>query len=189
MMDQQCCPIYLRMSPFPSWDVGEGKERDRLGAQAERPSLTFSPDSQTLAFAGSDGIIRLWDQKAGERPMLRGHESEITFLAFTPDGKTLISGSGDGVVIWWDMPSGQERLRRHASGTIWCMSLSPNGRTLALSLSDKATVELWDFATSKVRAIFSGHSDFVDSMAFSPDGRTLATGSVDHTICLWDVPR
>jgi WD40 repeat protein len=170
------------------WDVAEGKELGQLGAQADRPSLAFSPDGQTLAFAGSDGIIRLWNRITGQRPTLRGHESEITFLAFTPDGKTLISGSGDGVVIWWDMPSGKERVRRQASGTIWCMSLSPNGRMLALSLSNKSTVELWNVATGNVRAILRGHSDFVDSLAFSPDGRTLATGSVDHTICLWDVP-
>jgi len=171
------------------WDVADAKERGQLGAQADRPSLAFSPDGQTLAFGGADGIIRLWDQKAGQRPMLRGHEGEITFLAFTPDGKTLISGDGGGVVIWWDMPSGKERVRREANGTIWCMSLSPNGRTLALSLTNKKTVELWDVATGKVRAILRGHSDFVDSLAFSPDGRTLATGSVDHTISLWDVPR
>jgi len=69
------------------------------------------------------------------------------------------------------------------------MALSPDGRTLALSLSDKLTVELWDVATGKTRAILTGFSDFVGSLAFSPDGRTLATGSVDHTISLWDVPQ
>jgi len=173
------------------WDTAKGKERARLRPQGSsfRYSIMFSPDGKTLASGGNDGLILLWDISTGRNEKLLGHQNEIKFVGFTPDGHTFISGSQDGVVRLWDFTTRKKRAMRQASGRIWSMALSPDGRTLALSLSGKLTVELWDVATGKTRAIFTGFSDFVDSLAFSPDSRTLATGSVDHIISLWDVPQ
>jgi WD40 repeat protein len=73
--------------------------------------LAFSPDGATLAAAGDDRVIRLWDlAKSRHRLTLVGHSDRIESLAFTPDGKTLASGSRDGTVRFWSPVSGRELL-------------------------------------------------------------------------------
>jgi WD40 repeat protein len=72
------------------------------------------------------------------------------------------------------------------------LAISPDGKTMAvghgmLSRPGRPHVVLWDLATGKPRATLKGHGERVNSVAFTPDGRTLASGSSDQTIKLWDV--
>jgi WD40 repeat protein len=190
------------------WDVATGQGRATLQGHPKAVcSVAYSPDGRTLASGSTDHTIRLWDAATGqERATLTGHEHEVSSVAYSPDGETLASGSYDGTIRLWDVATGQERatlrvhtpaaltLRGHTSA-VHSVSYSADGTTLA-SGSWPAPVGLWDVATGQERAALTGHERSVNSVvdipavcsvAYSPDGKTLASGDAGGRIKLWDV--
>jgi WD40 repeat protein len=117
------------------------------------------------------------------------HEGQVVDVAWAPDGKTLVSAGLDHTVRLWRMPEGKEIRRLElGSGAASCMALSPDGRVLAtagtarsLYPEDRITapgggVRLWDLDTGKeLRRLGSAEAD-VRSIAFAPDGKTVAAG-------------
>jgi hypothetical protein len=135
-------------------------------------------------------------------PPLTGHTNWVTYLVFSRDGKMLASGSDDGAVILWDVGNPMSPVQVSPPlGDYKCcvegIALSPDGQILATSTltNTVAPIEIivfWDVsdprAPTRLGALH-GHKDGVLSVAFSPDGNTLATGSSDQTIILWDVSK
>ncbi|MBY0525232.1 MAG: hypothetical protein K2R98_17630 [Gemmataceae bacterium] len=156
-------------------------------------AVVFAPDGKTLASAGWDKAIRLFDVATSkEIRAFEGHEAEIECLAFSPDGKFLASGAWDKTVRLWDVATGKEvrKIGEHPDG-IFCVAFSPDGETLASGNQDRmaqqGTLHLWDVNTGKKVFTISGHALPVTAVAFSPDGQRLASGSVDKTAKLFEV--
>ncbi len=157
-------------------------------------SLAFSPDGHTLASAGWDEWIRLWDLETGaERAVLEGHKSEVYCLAFSPDGKTLASGSANNnsVVKLWDVATGGEQTELVGHGNVvHTLDWSPDGRWLASGGYDRM-VRVWDVngkpASAALQAALGGYNHKLYSVLFSPDGQTLHTAQADKVTRSWNL--
>ena len=101
-------------------------------------------DGRTLACAGLEPVIYLWDVAEGRlRTTLVGHSEIILSLAFSPDGQTLVSGSQDYSIKVWDVSSGHEKSTKVGhTGPIYAVVFTPDGKTLASASYDK-TAKLW----------------------------------------------
>jgi RNA polymerase sigma factor (sigma-70 family) len=158
--------------PLILWDVDARKERALLTAANGSPqwvdSAAFSPDGKTLALGDfPDQIISLWDVGAVKRKATLPESVFVYSIAFSPDGKALASAGG---------------LQPDAFKGYWAFEDVPRkaGKELA-------EVKVWDLATRKARTFYRGDTGRVMSVAFSPDGKTLAAGMRDGAVRLWDV--
>jgi RNA polymerase sigma factor (sigma-70 family) len=182
-----------------AWDAATGKERRRFdfdGAPEEYMEvIALSPDGKTLAACGCYTIC-LWEVESGKQlrhwkvtiervaPLAWRRPRGYAFLAFTPDGKTLLSRGPTGRGLYlWETATGKEvrRFDEHWGViTFRAHALSPNGKTVAVVYEDEPKkarqVRLWDVTTGKELLALPGDQARAACLAFSPDGKTLATG-------------
>ncbi len=174
-------------------DAATGQEICTITATADTKSvesITFSPDGSRLASAGSDWKVKVWDAATGQ--LIRTLEGG-RYVIFSPDGRRLAAGTALGPVVLWDIVTGQEvrALKVSPGGMMggkgpWVYS--PDGGRLAVSsgYGHDARVTVWDAANGQQFGAMLPYNSNVTSIAFSPDGRRLATGTVDGAVMVWD---
>ncbi len=194
------------------WDVATRQPIGQLpGFRVGAPAplgLLFSPDGRMLAAMSSgvtgSGIIQLFDVTT--RQLLAtplGGEEQFASMAFSPDGKYMALGSIVGVIYIWD-PKQHHIVTELIGerGFVTSVAFSPGGKTLAsqtlvppVDPLPREKIVLWDMDTLQTigqpltgRDATGGDSGLI-SMAFSPDDRTLASGTDDGAIILWDLTR
>jgi WD40 repeat protein len=157
-------------------------------------AVAFSPDGRTLASGGLDGRVCLWELATpqGGAPararLLTGHERPVFAVTFSPDGRLLASSSIDGTIRLSDAATGRvvQDLSVGPAPTYLPLAFSPDSRTLAAtSEGPSPPVRLWELATKTERGL-TGETGRVLGLAFDPQGRRVATGSVDGTARLWE---
>jgi WD40 repeat protein len=153
-------------------------------------SIAFSRDGEFLASAGGDGKVKVWNSKMGKvvQTLDKAHTGFVSSVAFHPVGKHLASVGADKQVKVWDLTTGREVFARpcdsaHVFGTAYAAAFSPDGRQLAAG-SD-GDVKVWDWRNGQILHTFAEDKHRI-SVAFSRDGRRLASGDWLGSVKLWD---
>ncbi len=168
------------------WNTTTGEHiRTLIGHTSGVYSVAFSPDGTTLASGSKDGTIRLWNTTIGEHiRTLTGHSRWVGSVSFSPDGQTLASVSGDRTIRLWNAITGVP-IKILTVNTVSEATFSPDGRYLASVDTSDNKIYLWHAHTGNEYRTLTVYGD-VYSIAFSPDGQTLASGG--RVIHQWNVP-
>ena len=189
------------------WNVETGNP---ISAPLKNPSgvmnVSFSPDGGRIVTTCGDMTAWIWDAVTGQpvnEPLKHGAimrdfatRGGLTCISLSPDGRHIAAACADATVRVWDLETGRPvgELLKHAIH-VQDIAFSPDGARIAtwsldgLRLERKGgtgIVQIWDLETGQPDSELLKHADLVLDVAFSPDGRRVATASIDKTARIWD---
>lgn len=170
------------------WNISTGEHLQKIDINGKVRDIAISADGNILATATDEKTVRLWDTIAGQpKGILEGHKESAECVAFSPNGGVIATGSNDNTIKIWHLKSGQQlnTFSEPTSKNTDCVAFSPDGNLLASS--SLKVIRIWDVMTGKIQKTFTGHTTWVRSVQFSPNGGMLASCSSDGTVILWDV--
>jgi WD40 repeat protein len=173
------------------WDWHAGKEIHRLAGQEGADCLAFTLDGKALA-VGFHGRVSTYEMISGKKlgNDFAPHHAYLDGMGYLADGSLVTVGSVDGGLPHsarlWD-PSSATKLRDLGFGSCYteAMAISNDSRLVAAAFETR--IHVWETSTWEKIAEFEGHRRHVSSLAFSPDGATLASGGADGAILYWDL--
>lgn len=182
------------------WSPTTGVDIKTLATSGNVKALAVNRNGKRLAAAGDDRSIQVWDIEAGKVEYQLGPlNSAIESVTWSPKGDRIAASASDGSMAAWDVENGKKKLldlRLTSGSPAFAVSFAPDGNALALCGDRFARIFALPTRSGKsevagsVRRSFEGtggHSDMVTCLAYSPDGKLLATAGRDNSVRLWDV--
>src|SRR5207237_108071 len=182
------------------WNAFDGKKANTHSGPAKEwwdwgrravHALAWSPDSQYIASGGTDGTVQIWRATDGKQILTyKGHSGgeTVNAIAWSPDGQRIASGSKDGTVQVWNPANGKliYTYQGHIShqsilgleipipntSPVLAVAWSPDSKRIASASTDD-TVQVWDALDGKDVYTYRGHTEDVNTVAWSPDGQYL----------------
>ncbi|NES89773.1 MULTISPECIES: serine/threonine-protein kinase [Okeania] len=182
------------------WDLATGSLKNTLTGHSKAVySIAISRDGQTVISGSADGTIKIWDLATESlKATLTGHSKAVYSVAISSEKQIIVSGSADGTIKIWDLVTGSliNTFSGH-SDRIFSVAISSDGQNVVSGSADE-TIQVWDLRffskvendiilISNLKNTLTGHSNEVWSVAISPDGQTIVSGSEDKTIKIWDL--
>ncbi len=160
-----------------TWDALETAEVLRGHASYVYP-VAYTPDGTRLVSGSWDRTARVWSVATGRAlATLAGHAGRVHALALAPDGTRLATGSDDGALVLWDARTGAQIVRKQAAGTWHALAWRPDGAEIAAALANPAgSIHLLSAADLATHATLEEDRIVVNTLAYAPDGRSLAIG-------------
>lgn len=176
------------------WDVITGQPVQTLrGHGSSVQSCVFSPDGQWVLSGGKDERVRLWNLAGYEETrvlhstVFQGHVDAVLSARFSPDGSQIVTASRDRTASLWDSQTGK-RIRQFQEGHEFLASNAvffADGQRLATGAGDNS-VRVWDLANGTQQAVFAP-TGRIGTLAVSPDGKWLVTGSPGNEATVWNI--
>lgn len=185
---------YAKLLASGSWDnavnlyTDEGKLQKSLKRHtAAVEALTYSRDGKYLFSGSNDFTAMQFDATSGSAiNIFVGHTANITALAVDAAGKYLFSGSDDGTIKLWDLSAGGTLFKTFPIGSsVHSIALANDGKTFFVACNSKDIIQ-YDMTGKEVKR-YTGHKDFVNSVALSLNGKYMVSGSNDKSVMVWDL--
>ncbi|KIK31491.1 hypothetical protein CY34DRAFT_66347, partial [Suillus luteus UH-Slu-Lm8-n1] len=185
------------------WSSKTGKQIGEDWRDGDSPvwSIALSPDGKKVVSGSRDGAVRLWDiDTCKVVKKWTGHTYPVVSVCWSRDGQRVLSGSNDGTARQWDVETILEPIEIIVAsidtGHIHVLAVvySPDTTLIATGGRDRpyseepieSLVKIWDAKTGKLVVTLKGHTNSVSCLAWTKDGKTLISGSLDCSIRTWN---
>lgn len=181
-----------RLGGLRVWSIDDSEKPllETVQATGSIYTIAISPDDETIATAGSDKSIRLWNAKnLSQKLTLEGHSGSVYGLSFSKGiGHRLASAGWDDHVRIWDTASGTLVNSWNGKGDdIWNVCFSPDNKRLVTG-DHEGAVKLWNAENGDLIQTYLGHKNAVHAVSFNKEGTLIISGGRDGTVRIWPVP-